>query len=136
MRSMQIDRLALSFCHGSEGKSCREELRDFILPEEEADICKRGGGGGGGQRTLCNHRDIQWTPLLRRVKYNQTNTPLFSLTPWDLLLRSHWKSRKRKKTTIRQAPSFPIMAYLSILIGCFMDDNYLLEYRIAERAPE
>jgi len=41
---MQIDRLALSFCHGSEDKSCREELRAIILPKEN-DKCRRGEEG-------------------------------------------------------------------------------------------
>lgn len=34
MRSMQINRLVLSLCHGSEGRSCCEELRAIILPKE------------------------------------------------------------------------------------------------------
>ncbi|KAA8580883.1 hypothetical protein FQN60_013841 [Etheostoma spectabile] len=43
MRSMQIGRLALSFCHGSEGKSCREELRAIILPKERLIYAKEEG---------------------------------------------------------------------------------------------
>lgn len=34
MGSMQINRLPLSLCHGSEGKRWREELRAIILPKE------------------------------------------------------------------------------------------------------
>lgn len=64
-------------------------------------------GGGGEQRTLCNHRDIQWTPLQRRVKYNHTNTLILPHTLGDS--STFALEVAKENTTIRHAPSFPIM---------------------------
>lgn len=125
MRGMQIDRLALSFCPGSEGESCREELRAIILPKERLMYAEE--GDEDERKEHFYHRDVQWTPLERRVKYNHTNALLFSRTAWKILLHLRWKLRKRK----RQSRTFICRyAYLHISIGCFVDDNYLLEYRI------
>lgn len=92
------------------------------------------GGGGAEQRTLCILRDIQWTPL-QRVKYNHKHAMLFSLSfclHGKILVHLWWKWRKENGN---QACTFiPYFAYLRILIGCLVDDNYLLEYQIAKRA--
>lgn len=63
------------------------------------------GGGGRAQGTLFNHRDIQWTPLQRRVKYNHKNTLVFSLTPWVIVLHLCRKKRKRTRQSDMHLPS-------------------------------
>ena len=138
MRSMQIGRLALSFCHGSEGKSCREELRAIILPKERLIYAKEGEEEEEEEEESKEHSLTTEIYNGRHCKYNHTNTLSFSTAhPGRFFYKIALEIAKEKKKNDNQTCTFiRHYAYLHILIGCFVDDNYLLEYRIPKRASE
>lgn len=133
MRSMQIDRLALSFRHGSEGKSCREELSAIILPKERLIYANEGEEEESREHSVTT--EIYNGPHCKgesnRIIQTHFNSPSHDGRV------SYICARNSERENDNQTHTFiPYYAYLRILIGCFVDDNYLLEYRMAKRAAE
>lgn len=140
MRSMQIGRLALSFCHGSEGKSCREELRAIILPKERLIYAKEGGEGEGEEEEKESKEHSLTTEIYNGLHCKgESNTikQIHSYSPAHPGREFYICAGNSKRENDNQTRTFIwYYAYLHILIGCFVDDNYLLEYRIPKRASE
>lgn len=108
----------------------QRRIKSHYSTQGEADICK--GGGGGEEEESKEHSLTTEIYNGWRVKYNHTNTLIFPHTLGDC---STFVLEIAKRENDNQTCTFiPYYGYLHILIGCFVDHNYLLEYRIPKRA--
>lgn len=86
-------------------------------------------GGGWVQRTLFNHRGMHWKGESNTVTKIQSPSPS---NPGRLF---YSRAGNRERQCGNQTCTFiPHYGYIHILIGCFTEDNYLLEYRIPKWA--
>lgn len=130
---MQIDRLAF-FLSWIRRQDKQRRIKSYYSTQGEADICKQGGEGD---------EDVRKEHTLTTEIYNGLHCKGVSNTITKMLLCSPsnsgwlfyvWAGNRERERDNQTCTCIPHYGYLHILIGCFADDNYLLEYRIPKWA--
>lgn len=132
MRRMQIDRLPFSLSWIRRQEKHRR-LKSYYSTQEEADVCRRWERGETGrtqaQRTLFKpQRYTMDCTAKESLIQSQKYTCLLPRTPGDC--STSVPDTEKRECDNQTCTFLPHYAYLHILMGCFADDNYLLEYRI------
>lgn len=100
----------LSFCHGSEGRRSREELRAIILPKERLIYANKGERGRrtSAKSTLSTQRYTMDSTAKECPIQSQKYCCVLPQTLGDC--STSVLEIEKENATIRHAPAFPIMA--------------------------
>lgn len=112
----------------------QRRIKSYYSTQGEADICRQGGEGEedehkGHSLTTEIYNGLHCKGELNTITKIHLSPP--SLPGWLFYICAGKRERERDNQTCTFHPHY---GYLHILIGCFVDDNYLLEYRIPKWA--
>lgn len=101
-------------------KKLKRRIKAYYSTQGAAGVCKR----ERDEREEESKEHSVATEICIGVHCNHTNTVLLFFTGWEMVLHLFSKRENDNQT----CTFFPYYANLRILIGCSVDDNYLLEY--------